>query len=147
MEERHIASVDLGTSKIALSIAKVVGEDVQVVYYKESPSQGIRNSYVINPHKVETELRKAVQEAQQELKIRIQQAIVGLPRYEVRQETATARTTRAAPPAEASERRTNNVDSANDPSFATRRHASRSASASNDPSMTPTPTRSILSAL
>ncbi len=94
MEERHIASVDLGTSKIALSIAKVVGEDVQVVYYKESPSQGIRNSYVINPHKVETELRKAVQEAQQELKIRIQQVIVGLPRYEVRQETATARTTR-----------------------------------------------------
>lgn len=94
MEERHIASVDLGTSKIALSIAKVIGDDVQMVYYKESPSQGIRNSYVINPHKVETELRKAVQEAQQELKIRIQQAIVGLPRYEVRQETATARTTR-----------------------------------------------------
>ena len=58
MEERHIASVDLGTSKIALSIAKVVGEDVQVVYYKESPSQGIRNSYVINPHKVETELNR-----------------------------------------------------------------------------------------
>ncbi len=90
MEERYIASVDLGTSKIALTIAKVAGNDVQVLYYKETPSQGIRNSYVYNPRKVENELKKAVTGAEQELKIKIQQAIVGLPRYEVRQETASA---------------------------------------------------------
>lgn len=97
MEERYIASVDLGTSKIAVCVARILGHDVQVVYYKESSSDGIRHSYVFNPKKVENELRKAISEAQQELKIRIQQVIVGLPRYYVRQETASASTERTDP--------------------------------------------------
>ena len=45
MEERYIASVDLGSSKIALTVARISGNDVQIVYYKETPSDGIRNSY------------------------------------------------------------------------------------------------------
>ena len=90
MEERYIASVDLGTSKMAVCVARILGQDVQVIYYKESPSQGIRYSYVNNPGRVEEGLRKAITEAQQELKIKIQQVIVGLPRYYVRQETASA---------------------------------------------------------
>ncbi len=90
MEERYIAAIDLGTSKIVVSVAKIQGTNIQVVYYKENPSQGIRYSYVFNPKKVENELRSAISEAQQELRIRIQQVIVGLPRYYVRQETASA---------------------------------------------------------
>ena len=97
MEERYIASVDLGTSKVAVCVARVLKQDVQVIYYKESPSQGIRYSYVFNPRKVEDVLREAITDAQQELKIRIQQVIVGLPRYYVRQETASASTVRTDP--------------------------------------------------
>ncbi len=97
MEERYIASVDLGTSKIAVCVARILGQDVQVIYYKESPSQGIRYSYVNNPGKVEDRLRRAITEAQQELKIKIQQVIVGLPRYYVRQETASASMIRTEP--------------------------------------------------
>ena len=97
MEERYIASVDLGTSKIAVCVARIMGQDVQVIYYKESPSQGIRYSYVNNPGKVESVLREAISKAQQELKIKIQQVIVGLPRYYVRQETASARIDRTDP--------------------------------------------------
>ena len=37
MEERYIASIDLGTSKLGLCVARVKGDDVQVVYYKETP--------------------------------------------------------------------------------------------------------------
>lgn len=95
MEERYIAAVDLGTSKIALTIAKVSGYDVQVVYYKETPSLGVRYSYVLIPGKVEACLRQAIDEAQEELGIKILQAIVGLPRYFVRQETASAETERS----------------------------------------------------
>lgn len=91
MEERYIASIDLGTSKIAVTIAKVNGEDVQVVYYKETPSEGMRYSYVLNPGKVEKCLRTAIEDAQTELGIKILQAVVGLPRYFVRQETASAK--------------------------------------------------------
>ncbi len=97
MEERYIASVDLGTSRLAVCVARIQNQDVQVIYYKETPSQGIRYSYVFNPRKVEAQLREAISEAQQELKIRIQQVIVGLPRYEVRQETASASTERTDP--------------------------------------------------
>ena len=89
MEERYIASVDLGTSKLAVCVARILGHDVQVIYYKETPSEGIRYSYVNNPGKVENVLRDALSQAQQELKIKIQQVIVGLPRYYVRQENAS----------------------------------------------------------
>ena len=42
MEEKYIAAIDLGTSKIALTVAKINGNDIQIVYYKETPSEGIR---------------------------------------------------------------------------------------------------------
>ncbi len=90
MEERYIASVDLGTSKLALTVARISGEDVQVIYYKETPSDGIRYSSVFNPKKVETRLAEALKTAEEELNIKkIRQVVVGLPRYYVRQEIAS----------------------------------------------------------
>ena len=72
-------------------------KNVEVIYYKESPSLGIRYSYVLIPGKVKEEVRKAISEAQQALRIKIQQVIVGLPRWYVRQETASASMTRPEP--------------------------------------------------
>ena len=89
MDERYIAAVDLGTSKIALSVAKVEGDDVQIIYYDEEPSDGIRYSYVFNPAKVGAPLSRSIRKAEKELGIKILQVVVGLPRYYVRQETAT----------------------------------------------------------
>lgn len=97
MEERYIASVDLGTSKLAVCVARIQDQNVEVIYYKESPSLGIRYSYVLIPGKVKEEVRKAISEAQQALRIKIQQVIVGLPRWYVRQETASASMTRPEP--------------------------------------------------
>lgn len=97
MEERYIASVDLGTSKLAVCVARAQDQNVEVIYYKESPSLGIRYSYVLIPGKVKAELRTAISEAQQALRIKIQQVIVGLPRWYVRQETASASMTRPEP--------------------------------------------------
>ena len=48
LQDRYITAVDLGTSKTALTVAKVEGENTQIVYYKEVPSEGIRNSCVFN---------------------------------------------------------------------------------------------------
>ena len=59
--EKYIVAIDLGTSKIALSVAKVSGEDVQVIYYKECGSAGIRYSSVFNESLVTGVLSKAVQ--------------------------------------------------------------------------------------
>ena len=95
--ERYIAAADLGSSKIALSVAKVEGDDIQIIYYKETPSEGIRNSCVFNPMLAAAPLRAAIQAAEEELNIKILQTVVGLPRYGVRQETASAHMERSDP--------------------------------------------------
>ena len=97
MEERYIASIDLGTSKFGLCVARVKGDDVQIVYYKETPSAGIRGSVVQNPMKASAPLRKAIEEAENELMIKILQVVVGMPRSDVQQETATGTIERTTP--------------------------------------------------
>ncbi|MCR4824791.1 MAG: cell division protein FtsA [Bacteroidales bacterium] len=95
--ERYIAAADLGSSKIALSVAKIEGDDIQIIYYKEVPSDGIRYSCVFNPKRAAVPLRTAIKEAEEELNIKILQLVVGLPRYSVRQEIASARMERSDP--------------------------------------------------
>ena len=90
MEERYIASVDLGTSKIAVAVARIEGDNVQMIYYRETPSEGVSESRVLNPAKVAVQLRKALDMAEKELGMKILQAVAGLPRWAVRQEIATA---------------------------------------------------------
>ena len=91
MEEKYIASIDLGTSKFGLCVARVNGEDVQIVYYRETPSEGIRASLISNPMKAAQKLKDAIKQAEDELMIRILQVVVGMPRSEVEQVTASAR--------------------------------------------------------
>lgn len=95
--ERYIAAADLGTSKLALSVAKIVGDDVQIIYYKERPSDGVSYSCVYNPKRAAVPLRAAIQEAEEELNIKILQLVVGLPRYDVHQEVGTAEIERTTP--------------------------------------------------
>lgn len=90
MDERYIASVDLGSSKIAVSVAEINGSDVQIVYYRETPSEGVRNSVVFNPAKTSECVRQSLLQAESELGIKILQVVVGLPRYHVEQESACA---------------------------------------------------------
>ena len=78
-------------------MARVKGDDVQVVYYKETPSAGIRASVVQNPMKASVPLKKAIEEAESELMIKILQVVVGMPRSDVRQETATGGIVRSNP--------------------------------------------------
>ena len=88
--DKHIVSIDLGSSKIALTVAKVNGEDIQIIYYKETPSAGIRYSSVFNVMHVTEPLRAAISQAEEELGIKITQAVVGMPKFPVRQESSNA---------------------------------------------------------
>jgi cell division protein FtsA len=90
MDDRYIAAVDLGTSKIAVTVAQVSSKGVQMLYYRETPSEGIRNSYVFNPMKAAERVKEAITDAEDELKIKIHQVVTGLPRYEVHQVNARA---------------------------------------------------------
>ena len=90
MTDKHIVAIDLGTSKIALTVARANGRDVQIVYYKETPSDGVKYSSIYNPSKTTGPLVKAVKEAEDCLGIKITQAVVGMSRYPIRQESNTA---------------------------------------------------------
>ena len=95
MDQRYIAAIDLGTSKIALAIASVSGDNVDVIYYSETPSDGIKNSTVFNPMRASVPIRKAIHRAEEELQIKIRQVVLGLPRYSVFQEVAEGALERA----------------------------------------------------
>ena len=89
--EKHIVAIDLGSSKIAVTVAKVNMEDIQIIYYKESPSAGIRYSGIVNIMQVKEPLLKAISEAEEELGIKITQAVVGMPKFPVLQKTSNAK--------------------------------------------------------
>lgn len=95
--DRYIAAVDLGSSKISLLVAGVDGENVQVLYYKEVPSSGVEHGRVFNPKKAATALKPLIKDAEDELSIKILQIVVGMPRYEIRQEINTGRMQRSDP--------------------------------------------------
>ena len=95
--EKYIAAIDLGTAKFALSVAKVKGDDVQVIYYREVPAVGMRNSNIAIPKKASDPLEKLIREAENELMIKIMQVVIGLPRYSVTQEIANGGIPRGNP--------------------------------------------------
>lgn len=81
----------MGTAKISLTVAKISGEDVQVVFHREKASHGIRNSAIYNPKQAGEVVGSLVREAEDELKIKILQVVLGLPKCNVRQESSQAR--------------------------------------------------------
>ncbi len=87
MEEKNIVAIDLGTSKIALTVAKVNGDDIQVMYYKETPSAGMRYSSVFNNTHVTEPLSRIIRDAEEALDMKITQAVVGMPKYPIRLES------------------------------------------------------------
>lgn len=95
--DRYIAAVDLGSSKIAIAVAHIKGEHVDIVYYKEHPSDGIRNSNVAIPQRAAGPLAAAIREAEEALMIRIRQVVTGHPRYSVTQQNATEQLERQDP--------------------------------------------------
>ena len=84
--EQHIVAIDLGTSKIGLVVVKVNGDDVQVVYYKETAAAGIINSGVSNMVQASTPLQQLIKDAEESLNIKINQAVIGMPKFPIRQE-------------------------------------------------------------
>lgn len=96
-DEKYIAAIDLGSSKIGVCVALVQGRDIRIVYYKETPSAGIQASAIYIPQRAAGVIRKAIKEAEDELLIEIKQVIVGMPRNDVVQVEASASIPREHP--------------------------------------------------
>jgi len=90
MEDRYIVAIDLGSSKIALTVARVEGSNVQVVYYSEHAAEGIDKSAVFNETQASRVLATAKEKAEEALGISITHAAVCMPRYYVKELTNQA---------------------------------------------------------
>lgn len=97
MEDRHIASIDIGSSKIALMVAHVDGDDIQVVYHKSLASKGVNCGGVINSTRAGEVISKLIKDAEQSISAKITQVIVGTPRYKIVECDASAQINRTDP--------------------------------------------------
>jgi cell division protein FtsA len=91
IQDRHIVAIDLGTSKIAVTVARINGENVEIVYYKETPSEGVKYSTVFNASQVSGPLADAIRQAEAALDIKITQVVTGMPKYPIRLESSTGK--------------------------------------------------------
>lgn len=96
-DEKYLAAIDLGSSKIGICVARVQERDVHIVHYREIPSEGIQSSAIYIPMLTAKAVRKAIAEAEKELDIKIHSAVVGMPRNDVIQVTASAKLEREDP--------------------------------------------------
>ena len=96
-DEKYIAAIDLGSSKIGVCVALVQGKEIHIVYYKETPSEGIQASTIFIPMRTAGVIRQAIKEAEDELLIEIKQVVVGMPRNDVIQVEASASIPREHP--------------------------------------------------
>ena len=81
MQERFIAAVDLGDSKISLSVCQVVDGIAEVVHYREAESRGIRRGTIFNPKQVCEPLARLIREAEEALDINIHEVVTAFPRW------------------------------------------------------------------
>ncbi len=97
MDERYIAAIDLGSSRISLGVALVQGDNTQIIYFDSTPSEGVRTGAVFNPQRCGGKIRELLDRAEAELKIRIHQIVTNYPKYGVKQELATGELPRTDP--------------------------------------------------
>ncbi len=97
MQERFIVAVDLGDSKIALSVSKVTGGVAQVVHYGEAPSQGIQHGIIFNPRQVCIPLSELIRQAEEELEIHITMIVTAYPGWKISTQEVSHSCTREDP--------------------------------------------------
>lgn len=97
MQDRFIVAVDLGASKISLSVSQIVDGAAQLVHYSEAESSGIRHGVIFNPKKVCEPLGKLIKEAEEAIDIKITEVITGFPRWKVTTDDVGQSCTRSNP--------------------------------------------------
>ena len=97
LDDRHIVAIDLGSSAIRLCVAHVLQDELQVEYYRETASEGIRSSIIYNPQLVAGTVGAMVREAEKAFMGKVTQVVVGMPRKDVVELTASMSVTRTTP--------------------------------------------------
>ncbi len=94
-EERYVAIVDFGSSKVSLCVCRIKNLDIEEVLFKEDlPSDGISRGNILNPQKAAAPLQELMEHAREKTGLMITKAVVNLPRWNVKAENITHRAVR-----------------------------------------------------
>ncbi len=86
MEGKNIVTIDLGTQKLGLAVATDEGKgQIKILCYNEFPSDGISRGKVLNPSKLGAALKRAVDDTERFLKLKINEAMVNIQKYDIRE--------------------------------------------------------------
>ena len=78
MKNNIITGIDIGTTKIAIIIAEIKNESINILGFGESESNGLRRGIVVDIDETSTSIEKAINIAEEQSGIEIESAYVGL---------------------------------------------------------------------
>lgn len=90
MENRHFVALDAGSSKIALAVGYENEGKFSVTYYKAIPSVGINKGRIQNAQHAADAIQSLIKDAQDELELNIQRAVINYPNYPIEQHICTS---------------------------------------------------------
>lgn len=85
MENKQIVCIDLGTSKLGISVAKLGKAGViEVENYAEYPSQGIVHAHLMSSEKLKAALKYAIEQVEAAMGATIKEVVVSTQKYGVK---------------------------------------------------------------
>lgn len=94
-EERYVAIVDFGSSKISLCVCETVNASpAEVLFKEELPSEGISRGNILNPQKVAAPLKELIDKAEEQTGLKINEVVANLPRWNVKTQSISQRNSR-----------------------------------------------------
>ena len=78
IKDQVIASIDVGTTKICVLIARKMGEHIEIVGIGKSPSHGLQKGVVVDVAKTINSITQAVKEAEMMAGLPIESAYIGI---------------------------------------------------------------------
>jgi len=78
IKDRIVASIDVGTTKICVLIARKIGDQIEIVGIGKSPSHGLQKGVVVDIAKTINSISHAVKEAEMMAGLPIESAYIGI---------------------------------------------------------------------
>lgn len=76
--QKIITGVDVGTTKIAVIIAEVIDDSINILGFGESNSEGLRRGVVVDINKTSDAIEEAVNKAEEQANLEIESAFIGI---------------------------------------------------------------------
>ena len=86
--KKHVAAIDLGTTKVVSIVGEKTEAGYKIIAFKEAPSKGVMRGEVVNIQNVLDSLNPTIQEINQEYGIEISEVYVGIAGQNIKCSTA-----------------------------------------------------------